>query len=284
MSALPEYSVTSLDVIHHMDALMLMDALPAQSVDAIISDLPYGVTSLKWDAVVPFDDLWRCVKRVLKPRGVFVTTASEPFASLLRVSNLDWYKYDWVWDKVAKADFLLAKNRPLKQHENILVFSKCGVANGPHTRMLYFPQGVKPGNRVTDQTKRRDKYASFERRSSHPDIIVHDGSNYPSSIITFSNADHTGATHPTQKPVPLYEYLIRTYTQPGDIVLDPFAGSGTTAIAARNTKRHFICGDFTREYVEAARLRLHGTGIDRLNAKDTAPLDELPLFAQAVNA
>ena len=271
MNALPEHSVTSLDVIHHMDALMLMDALPDASIDAIITDMPYGTTACSWDTIVPFADWWPRVKRVLKPRGVFVTTASQPFTSALVMSNPAWFREELTWDKRLSTGFLDANRKHLKQHENVIVFSDGLPTYNPTMRRGVF--------REKGGTKRHTVvYGSFKDQSNRNDTY------YPTTILAISNADQTNKQHPTQKPVALYEYLIRTYTQPGDVVLDPFCGSGTTAIAARNTKRHYILGDFTREYVDIARLRINGTGVDMLNAKDPAPLDELPLFAQAVNA
>jgi site-specific DNA-methyltransferase (adenine-specific) len=187
---------------------------------------------------------------VLKPRGVFLTTASEPFASLLRVSNLDWYKYDWVWDKVNVTGFLNAKSYPMKQHENILVFSL-------ETGFSYFPQMMKRNKRRIDT--RTGKIYGKNEESAYGIRHTINGQYdylYPKTIISISNANQSNKVHSTQKPSALYEYLIKTYTQPGDLVLDPFCGSGTTGLACMKTGRQYILGDSSQEYADLARLRL----------------------------
>lgn len=257
MLALPEHSVTTLDVVHHCEALMLMDALPSQSVDAIITDMPYGTTACSWDTVVPFDAWWARVKRVLKPRGVTVTTASQPFTSALVMSNLEMFKYCWYWRKTRPTGFVHAKNMPLREIEDVPVFSLAPMGHMSllgHERMSYYPQGLRLVNRINKQSAstRVANYTGI--RPSHKDILLQEYTDYPTTLLEFDSI--TGATHPTQKPVALYEYLIRTYTQPGDVILDPFCGSGTTGVAARNLNRHYILGDLTREYVDIARQRL----------------------------
>lgn len=189
-----------------------------------------------------FDTLWRCVKRVLKPRGVFLTTASEPFASLLRVSNLDWYKYDWVWDKGKATNHANVSKSPLRLHEQILIFSV--------TNPTYFPQLTK-GKPYKGTSRKISKGVWNILKSKRKN---NNGIRYPKSILHFPF--EMWPLHPTQKPVALYEYLIRTYTQPGDVVLDPFAGSGTTGLAALKTGRQYILGDSDPGYVEAARKRI----------------------------
>lgn len=259
--------------VYCMDALTLMHQCEPGSVDAIITDLPYGTTACTWDTVIPFEPLWAAVKHCLKPRGVFVTTASQPFTSALVMSNPEMFKYGWIWDKINRyTGFLDASRKPLRRHEDIVTFAS-GWPN-------YYPQ-------ITDgrpYIAKRSGAASIY--SSH---VAVDGTNtgwrYPSTIIAIP-ADNKieNGLHPTQKPVALYEYLIRTYTQPGELVLDPTCGSGTTGLAARNTGRRYLLGDSSAEYAELARLRITGTGIDLLNAKTPEPLESLPLFAQAVNA
>ena len=233
------------------DCLEVMKTLP--EVDAIITDLPYGTTACSWDTVIPFEPMWEQVKRIDK--GVFVTTASQPFTSALVMSNLDLFKYCWVWNKVTKGNFFNAKNKPMKQHEDICVFSSGTTANCSKRRMLYNPIGVEPGNRKADQTMDyRGAYAA--RRPSHRATHICDGSNYPSSIIRFSNADHTNSNHPTQKPVALYEYLIKTYTNEGDTVLDITMGSGTTGVACVQTGRNFIGIEIDPAYYAIAEKRI----------------------------
>jgi site-specific DNA-methyltransferase (adenine-specific) len=245
-----------LDTIHCMDCFALMDALIAAGiqVDGIFTDMPYGTTACSWDVRVDLDQWWAAVKRVLKPRGVFLTTASEPFASLLRVSNLDWYKYDWVWEKTIAFNFVNAKLKPLSRHEDILVFSPGMTANKNRNNMSYYPQGVVYNPKVRSRPK---KYPTEHRltRPSHKLKRIIEFENYPDDILRFSNGNNN-STHPTQKPVALYEYLIKTYTQPGELVLDPFAGSGTTGLAALKTGRHYILGDSSQEYADLARKRI----------------------------
>lgn len=278
MNLLPEYALSRVDTVHCTDALTLMYAQRAQSVDAIITDLPYGTTACSWDTIIPFDALWAAVRHCLKPRGVFVTTASQPFTSALVMSNPKWFRYEWVWDKKLSGNFLLAAYQPLKVHENILVFSPEG-----HN---YYPQMTK-GIKRSKGGGKSNLWSLSKTTTTNDDY-------HPSTIIQFPNTDRVNAVHPTQKPTSLFEYLIRTYTQPGELVLDPVCGSGTTAIAARNTGRHWICGDSDAGYVEIARQRFM-TGTERLNRKADAPFEDkvLPdgtlqvnLFAQAeaVNA
>lgn len=245
-----------IDRIHCADIFDLCAALPRQSVDMILADLPYGTTACTWDMVIPFEPMWAAFKRVIKPRGAIVLTASQPFTSALVMSNVGMFKYSWVWDKVSTGDVMNAKNKPLKQHEDVCVFSLGTTANTSPNLMSYYPQGVVTNTRRGGKNHTKLKTAFRGVRPSHAEFYQARGTNYPSSIITFSNADHTEAHHPTQKPVALFRYLIRTYTLPGELVFDPTCGSGTTAMAAREEGRHFICGDSSAEYVAIARKRL----------------------------
>jgi site-specific DNA-methyltransferase (adenine-specific) len=238
------------------DCLEILPTLPEKSVDAIITDLPYGTTQCVWDAVIPLEPMWKAVKHILKPDGVFVTTASQPFTSLLISSNLDWFKYSWVWDKVLGTGHLNAKIMPLKSHEDVCVFS--AATNGNYT---YNPIMNKRG-------KIRDKGGSggggdgnsvFGRYGDHKSK---NNIYYPTSIFTFSNGDRTRPEvgfHPTQKPVALYEYLIRTYTNPGDTVLDFCMGSGTTGVACVKTDRNFIGIEKREDYFIVTGERVRAT-------------------------
>lgn len=242
------------DYVACMDALELLNSLEAQSVDAIITDLPYGTTACAWDTVIPFEPMWKAIKHALKPRGVFVTTASQPFTSALVMSNPKWFRYEWVWWKLHTTGFLDANIKPLKEHESVLVFS----GNYPP---IYYPQyaTVNVGNRLATTRKLKDGVYNEKVKTRYEDTT---GKRYPTSILKFRSDAAKGnnytrhVEHPTQKPVALYEYLILTYTQPNALVVDPFAGSGTTLIAARNTGRHYIGGDTSAEYVDIARKRL----------------------------
>lgn len=243
-----------LDTIVVSDALAYMRGLPDASVDAIITDLPYGTTACSWDEIIPFDPMWAAVKRVLKPRGAFVTTASQPFTSKLIMSNLDWFKYSWVWVKSNVTDVFNASFRPLKKHEDVLVFSSAGAANGAIIGMNYSPQGLTHSKRV--KTNRNVGGSVFGSRPSRANGTVHiqEYTNYPTTILDFATYNNT--SHPSEKPVELYEYLIRTYTQPGETVLDFCCGSGTTGRAAQLTGRHYLLCDSDPAYVQIALDRL----------------------------
>lgn len=232
------------------DCLDILPTLAPQSVDAIITDLPYGTTACKWDEVIPFAPMWEQVKRVLKPRGVFVTTASQPFTSRLITSNLEWFKYCWTWDKVLAVGHLVAKKRPLQQTEDIVVFGSGGINYSPimtkRDAPRHIKKGIGQGNTV---------HLGHEQKT-HYETVLHD--RYPTTILRFSNAAREGL-HPTQKPVALYAYLIRTYTNPGDTVLDFTCGSGTTGVAAINTGRNFIGIEKDSNYFEIAKKRITET-------------------------
>lgn len=244
--------------LHNGDCLKVMPQLPDNSIDAIITDLPYGTTGIKWDTVIPLNEMWMCVKRVLKLGGVFVTTASQPFTTHLIASNLEWFKYEWIWEKPRVSGFLHVKNAPLKAHENIVVFSSGAIAHEGKSaaRMAYKPQMVsgKPYKKKS-RTEAKMKWGSIGRPSNVDYLTVNDGTRYPSSVLHFKNPNHNN-DHPTQKPIELYEYLIRTYTNVGETVLDICMGSGTTGVAAMNTGRRFIGIEREPEYVDVAQRRI----------------------------
>ena len=232
------------------DCLEVMRTMADNSVDLVLCDLPYGTTACKWDTVLPFDALWAHYKRVIKPNGAIVLFGSEPFSSLLRVSNLKQYRYDWTWDKVTARGHLVAKKRPMAQSECISVF----YANAP----TYNPQMVKrPPDKI--EVRKTTEYARTEIMggvSNAPVNRVYDAW-YPKTIITMSNAGSSvKSVHPTQKPVALCEYLIRTYTNEGDTVLDNTMGSGTTGVACVNTGRGFIGIERDEGYYKIAVARI----------------------------
>ena len=220
------------------DCLEILPTLEAGSVDAIITDLPYGITACAFDVIIPFAPMWSAIKRVLKPRGVFITTASQPFTSKLVMSNLEWFKYELVWEKSIATGFLHAKNKPMPNHENILVFSPA-VANHASlpkkNRMTYNPQFSKgnPWKRKTTSinTGALNHKPGNSERSFVGQTQASSGSRYPKTVLYFPGGNHN-REHPSQKPVALYEYLILTYTHPGELVVDIAAGSGTTGAAA----------------------------------------------------
>jgi site-specific DNA-methyltransferase (adenine-specific) len=189
--------------------------------------------------------MWECFKRVIKPRGAVVLTASGKFTYKLVMSNFEWFKYEWVWIKNAPVGFLDAPRQPMKYTEYVLIFGQ--------TRPAYFPIMRKgKGFKVTVKNSGTSNYGNYKDMNK-----FNDGNQYyPQNIIRINNQNYKGTSHPTQKPVALFEYLIRTYTQPGETVFDPCVGSGTTAIAARNTGRNFIVGDSSAEYIQVARERL----------------------------
>ena len=230
------------------DCLVAMDRMIEEGikVDAIITDPPYGTTACKWDSVIDFEEMWLRLNRLIKPNGAIVLFGSEPFSSALRMSNIKNYKYDWVWDKRLAGNVFLAKSQPMKIHENILVFNS--------SKESFYP--IK-----TDLEKVRnykDKYGggeSFGKKGTGDKVHTTKGKN-PKSIIDISNANRKGNTHPTQKPVALMEYLIKTYTNEGKLVLDFTMGSGTTGVACKNLGRDFIGIEMDEGYFDIASKRM----------------------------
>jgi site-specific DNA-methyltransferase (adenine-specific) len=233
-----------LNRIYQRDCLEGMVMIPDKSIDMILCDLPYGTTSCKWDTVIPFEPLWEQYERVIKDNGAIVLTATEPFKSLLVTSNLSLFKYELIWDKVKPTGFQIAKIKPMNRHENVLVFGK--------GRITYNPQKEK-----RDKPRKSKVYGLSEsvKTPDYNDERILTDKN-PTSILTFSNANNRNRLHPTQKPVDLFAYLIRTYTNEGDIILDNCMGSGTTAIAALRTGRQFIGFETEPSYVEIANKRI----------------------------
>ena len=213
------------------DCLEIMPTLPDKSVDMILCDLPYGTTACKWDTVIPFEPLWKEYKRLIKDRGAIVLTASQPFTSALVMSNPTWFKYEWIWNKKKPSNFLLMKSMPAMIHEAAVVFG--------HGRLKYssiMTTGVMRNKTPAVDFKDGNGWGTVKWTQRE---TVND-QYYPKSIIEISNAMQRGKTHPAQKPVALFEYLIRTYTNAGETVLDNCAGSGTTGVACLNTGRDFI--------------------------------------------
>lgn len=235
------------------DCLELMKDIPDKSVDMILCDLPYGTTDCKWDSVIPFEPLWENYNRVIKDNGAIVLFGSEPFSSALRMSNLTMYKYDWVWDKVQGANFLNVKYQPLKNIENIMVFSKGRITNGRRQPIKYNPQGVVKNNIV--KTNPSDYAGTFSSSSiKKGKQYITTGTGYPKCVIQFTK--DKSSLHPTQKPVALLVYLIKTYTNKGDVVLDNCMGSGSTGVACVNTNRRFIGIELDEGYFNIAKKRI----------------------------
>ena len=228
------------------DCLEVMKDIPDGSVDMILADLPYGTTACKWDTIIPFEPLWEQYKRVIKPNGAIVLFGSEPFSSALRMSNIKQYKYDWVWDKKKPGAIGIAKYQPLRYTENISVFYG--------KRCNYFPIMTE---REKVKISRNYKHSEINHESlaamSENKEYTH---KFPSNILEFSNASQKVKLHPTQKPVALMEYLIKTYTNEGDLVLDNVAGSGTTGVACKNLNRNYILIEKVPEYIDIINKRL----------------------------
>lgn len=238
--------------LHHGDCLKVMEAIPDASVDLVLCDLPYGTTACAWDSVIPFGPLWGAYRRIIKPAGAIVLTASQPFSGALAMSNPAWLKYSLVWEKSRVGGFWDCKYRPLKSHEDVLIFSAGGCSNGSKVPMVYNPQGLTEG--VGGWTA---KPTSGNSRTGSDKTGKREASNYPRSVLRF--ASETRPIHPTQKPVALMEYLIRTYSNEGATVLDNCMGSGTTGVACANAGRRFIGIEKDAEYFAIARQRIEQT-------------------------
>ena len=236
-----------LNKIYNEDCLQGMKRIPDKSVDMILADLPYGTTACKWDTIIPFEPLWEQYERVIKDNGAVVLTASQPFSSALVMSNPKLFRYEWVWDKKNPTNFAMAKKQPLKYHETILVFAK--------KQTEYYPikwRG-KPNHKqgLLKNDQQSEVYGKIKRTKDNLS-----GMKYPRSIIEISKHSSQGGLHPTQKPVALFEYLVKTYTNEGDVVLDNCMGSGTTAIAAINTNRNFIGFEMDENYHKLSNERI----------------------------
>ena len=238
---------------YHGDCLDVMRGLPDASVDMVLCDLPYGTTSCAWDSVIPFEPLWAQYWRIAKPSAAIVLTAAQPFTTALIASQMAAFKYCWIWEKSKVSGFTNAKNKPLNTYEDVAVFSKGTCANRSPSRMSYFPQGLERVDRLVKNSE-RDESRTIGNRPSRRGIYVQEFTNYPKNLIRFPHDPNTW--HPTQKPVALFEYLIRTYTQPGDTVLDNCMGSGTTAIAAERSGRRWIGIERDEGYYNAALARI----------------------------
>ena len=235
------------------DCLEVMDKLIADGVkvDAIITDPPYGTTACKWDNVIPFDEMWKRLKLLRKENSPIVLFGSEPFSSYLRISNIKEYKYDWIWNKFKAGNIFLANYQPMKIHEIISVFGKGNITYNP----------IKE---IRDKIKISKNYGTgatmggnYEKEEK---VYIYEDKN-PVSIIEISNANQKGKLHPTQKPVALMEYLIKTYTNQGDTVLDFCMGSGTTGVACKKLNRNFIGIELDKKYFDIAEKRINETTV-----------------------
>ena len=234
--------------LYHGDCLEAMKNIADKSIDMILCDLPYGTTNCSWDIVIPFEPLWEQYNRIIKDNGAIVLFGSEPFSSALRMSNIKNYKYDWVWEKSKATGFLNAKKRPLVAHEYIHVFYKKQPLYNPQMR-----EGTPYNKGMRKQQTENDVYGEFKQVE-----VKSEGKRYPRSVIYYKTAETEGETfHKTQKPASLLEYLINTYTNTGEVVLDNCMGSGSTGIACINTNRKFIGIELDDTYFEIAKERIN---------------------------
>ena len=230
--------------LYNGDCLELMKNIPDKSVDMILCDLPYGTTACKWDTVIPFEPLWEQYNRIIKDNGAIVLFGSEPFSSALRMSNIKNFKYDWIWNKKLAGNGILAKKQPLKIHEIVSVFNSG----------IYIPQMTK------GRYRKKMTGGIKESEITGGNSVVDEYSNdlyYPKTILEYGIGNmRKGRLHPTQKPVALLEYLIKTYTNEGNVVLDNCMGSGSTGVACVNTNRNFIGIELDKDYFNIAKERI----------------------------
>lgn len=228
------------------DCLEKMELIADNSVNLVLTDLPYGTTSCSWDTCIDLSKMWKQVNRILVSNGTFITTASQPFTSSLVMSNMNMFKYEIIWHKSRKTGHMHAKNKPMKEHENVLIFSKGTTVHKSQSknRMKYNPQGLIE----------KDNKISY--RPSHKNTLISKYTNYPTSIQFFNSEHNVGALHPTQKPLALFEWLIKTYTDESDVVVDIAAGSGTTGAGCLNLKRDFILIENNIDYYTIIQDRI----------------------------
>lgn len=234
--------------IYNDDCLQIMKEIEDKSIDMILCDLPYGTTARnKWDVIIPFDKLWEQYERIIKDNGAIVLTSQQPFTSKLIMSNERLFRYEWIWEKTAATGHLNAKKMPLKAHENILIFYK--------KLPTYNAQKTTGHDPVHSYTKHQDDGTNYGKTK----VGISGGGSterYPRSVQVFSTDKQKSALHPTQKPIALFEYLIKTYTNKGELVLDNCSGSGTTAVACVRTNRNYICIEQDEEYFKKSIERV----------------------------
>ena len=238
------------------DCLSVMITIPDNSIDMLLCGPPYKTTECEWDIAFDIDNWWVQVKRIMKPKTAIVVFGSQPFTSRMIMSNMPWFKYEWIWVKNLGANFVHSKNKPIKIHENIMVFSSgvCNHETCTKNRMVYYPQGLKTYPLHRSQAHKGSNVCFAERKSHFQGTKIVTEHSYPKSVLPYKVVP--SKTHPSEKPVPLLEYLIKTYSIPGNIVLDCFCGSGSTLAAAYNTDRRYIGIDKEPEFYEMSRTRL----------------------------
>lgn len=255
----------------HGDCLEKMQQIPDKSIDLILCDLPYGTTACKWDTVIPFEPLWEQYNRIIKENGAIVLFGSEPFSSALRMSNIQNYKYDWIWEKPQGVNFAQCNHMPMKVYETISVFGNFGLSKNSKIQPVYNPQGIIEINKQ----KKAKTYTEHRPTSNNHDHIQR-YSNYPRMIIQFEQAR---GLHPTQKPVALLEYLIKTYTNEDDLVLDNCFGSCSTGVACLNTNRNFIGIEKDDKYFEIGETRMKEVESDCHNTENSDNKEAIQVIA-----
>lgn len=230
------------------DCIQKMQQIPDHAIDMVCADLPYGVTACKWDSIIPFDALWAQLRRVCKPGAAMCFTATQPFTSALVSSNYAEFKHEWIWDKVTASGFQSAEKRPMQQHESILVFVAGGGAC-PYNPQMVPRQRHRKGGRAVSGSGVNPLSTIDGKQREYSEL-------YPKSILTYSGADHSDRLHPSQKPIPLISYIIKSYSQVGQWILDPTCGSATTAIAAELTGRRWVCIEQDHDIYNTAVMRV----------------------------
>lgn len=248
-SRLPDVNIDGIKLMHG-DCLERLKEVPDKSIDLVLCDPPYGTTSLKWDEIIPLGPLWKELKRVLTPKGGCVFTCFQPFTTVLINSNRPWFRYCWVWDKRACGNPFIAPYQPLRIHEDVAVFYRKGAA------MVYNPQGIIE---LDEPINRPVRAPNVLIRKGNKKVNAQKKTNYPKSIVSIKKEINRTGMHPTQKPVELMSYLIKTFTNPGDCVLDFSMGSGTTVVAAIETGRRAVGIELDSHWYDVATFRiLHG--------------------------
>jgi site-specific DNA-methyltransferase (adenine-specific) len=261
--------------LYNGDCLVEMDNIPDKSVDMILCDLPYGTTSCSWDVIIPFEDLWKQYNRVIKDNGAIVLFASQPFTSLLVSSNIKNFKHEWIWEKQKAGNFMGTNYSPLKYHENIVVFCNGSTKFIPQKYNVLTIDDIMSLNKQQMielfDSREYDRYSKIDNRNTINDPTTNknwigcdikrtrsedDGTRFPKSVIKI-NKSINGNVHPTQKPVALLEYLIKTYSNEGDTILDNTMGSGSTGVACVNINRNFIGIELSKEYFDIASNRIN---------------------------
>ena len=242
--------------LYNGDCLELIKDVPSGSIDLILTDPPYGTTNCKWDIIIPFEPMWQQIKRIIKPNGAVCLFGSEPFSSALRMSNIKDFKYDWYWQKTTPTGFLNAKKQPLRNIETISVFYS--------KQPTYNPQKTYGHKRKVSLAKHKQNCKKAEEYNDYGLASYDSTERYPTQILQFNTDRQKSALHPTQKPVALLEYLIKTYTNDGETVLDFTMGSGSTGVACVNTNRNFIGIELDEGYFQIAKER-----IENCNKKDS---------------